>query len=312
MMQLYEDRETFEQLVILASQYTAIPEAIIEKDYYVSLLLNELSQCIPDLIFKGGTSLSKAYRLIERFSEDIDLSIFNADHHLPAQRDLKYIHQTIMDVVNKVGLVIQNPEHIRSRGRVNRYEIIYDHIHITDTLKDHVLIETYFVHAPYPCEKTTISNYIYDYIQQDNLLHLADQFTELVPFDMKVQSLHRTFIDKLFAICDKYEARTPDKFSRHLYDLYHIWDVIQTDQHELLALFSLVQSDLSKDIERNPSSATDYPFQQRLIEILDTNFFENDYNRLTMQLFVHNSVPYDQIVTFLRKVFKQLQFNARY
>lgn len=284
-MWLYKDQELFEQLIILTSQHAAMPEAIVEKDYYVSLLLRQLNQHIPDIIFKGGTSLSKAYRLIDRFSEDIDLSIFNEDHQLPAQRDLKLIHQAITNTVNEVELSIQNPEQLRSRGRINRYEIIYDQIRMTDMLKDHVLLETYFVYAPYPFETAIISNYIYDYLQQENLLHVANQFVELHPFQMKVQSLHRTFIDKLFAICDKYEARTPDKFSRHLYDLYHIWEVIQYDLQELEYLFVSVRSDLSKNIERNPSSSPDYPFQQRLIEILDSHFFENDYNHLTMQLF---------------------------
>ncbi len=55
-----------------------LPKNIIEKDFWVCWTLKELFS-LPDigehLIFKGGTSLSKAYQLIERFSEDIDISI---------------------------------------------------------------------------------------------------------------------------------------------------------------------------------------------------------------------------------------------
>ena len=46
--------------------------AIIEKDYYVTLVLCELAKQVPDLLFKGGTSLSKCHKIIDRFSEDID------------------------------------------------------------------------------------------------------------------------------------------------------------------------------------------------------------------------------------------------
>jgi predicted nucleotidyltransferase component of viral defense system len=61
-----------------ATEETGIPFAIIEKDYWVVWVLGKLYS-IPDLknylTFKGGTSLSKVYGAIERFSEDIDVSI---------------------------------------------------------------------------------------------------------------------------------------------------------------------------------------------------------------------------------------------
>lgn len=72
---LHNDTETFEQLILRTSEYTGIKPEIVEKDYYVTLFLQELVKKIPDIVFKGGTSLSKCYRLIERFSEDIDLNI---------------------------------------------------------------------------------------------------------------------------------------------------------------------------------------------------------------------------------------------
>lgn len=53
-----------------------LTEAIVEKDYWVCFMLDYLFQCCKwkdSIAFKGGTSLSKAYGLIERFSEDIDL-----------------------------------------------------------------------------------------------------------------------------------------------------------------------------------------------------------------------------------------------
>ena len=67
-----------------ASARTGLPALIIEKDYFVSLLLslifNEIKpqyieECDFPFLFKGGTSLSKIYNVINRMSEDIDLSI---------------------------------------------------------------------------------------------------------------------------------------------------------------------------------------------------------------------------------------------
>lgn len=57
--------------------HPGVGQAAIEKDWWVSVTLKALFQtdCAKSLIFKGGTSLSKGWGLIERFSEDIDLAI---------------------------------------------------------------------------------------------------------------------------------------------------------------------------------------------------------------------------------------------
>ncbi len=60
----------------------------VEKDFWVcwtlDALFNGLGQGSPRLLFKGGTSLSKAYGLIARFSEDIDITVFRDDIGQPA------------------------------------------------------------------------------------------------------------------------------------------------------------------------------------------------------------------------------------
>lgn len=73
-MNLHLDREAFAELVTAAANELHIPPGIIEKDYYVTLALRELASRIPGMVFKGGTSLTKCYQILERFSEDIDIS----------------------------------------------------------------------------------------------------------------------------------------------------------------------------------------------------------------------------------------------
>lgn len=72
---LHDDKELFEQAVLKTAKYMNIDAGIVEKDYYVTLMLKELAETVPDLVFKGGTSLSKCHKIINRFSEDIDLTI---------------------------------------------------------------------------------------------------------------------------------------------------------------------------------------------------------------------------------------------
>ena len=73
-MNLHEEKDTFRDLVTATAETLGIEATIVEKDYYVTAVLKELTSRIPDMVFKGGTPLSKCYRVIERFSEDIDIS----------------------------------------------------------------------------------------------------------------------------------------------------------------------------------------------------------------------------------------------
>jgi hypothetical protein len=70
-------------LFLGAANRLGTPEANIEKDFWVcwtlDALFNTLQEGHPRLLFKGGTSLSKAYGLISRFSEDIDITVFRED-----------------------------------------------------------------------------------------------------------------------------------------------------------------------------------------------------------------------------------------
>lgn len=68
-----DDKELLRDIIVTVSERTGIDESIVEKDYYVTMILKELVQRNPNVVFKSGTSLSKAYHAIDCFSEDIDL-----------------------------------------------------------------------------------------------------------------------------------------------------------------------------------------------------------------------------------------------
>ena len=74
---LHENREVFLNAIRAASDYLEIRDVLVEKDYWVTILLKRLSLSdnSTNVVFKGGTSLSKVYKLIARFSEDVDLAI---------------------------------------------------------------------------------------------------------------------------------------------------------------------------------------------------------------------------------------------
>lgn len=76
-MILHHKKKDFIDAIATASQKLGIREVYIEKDYWVTYVLKNLStsEYANKVVFKGGTSLSKAHQLIERFSEDVDLAL---------------------------------------------------------------------------------------------------------------------------------------------------------------------------------------------------------------------------------------------
>lgn len=73
-MFLHNDKELFKDVLEATAEAQNRPIAIIEKDYYVTMILKLLAEETPGCVFKGGTSLSKCHHAIDRFSEDIDIA----------------------------------------------------------------------------------------------------------------------------------------------------------------------------------------------------------------------------------------------
>ena len=82
-MYLHNDKPLFKKTIQDVSDSLNILDAVVEKDYYVSLILKEIATSSNKVVFKGGTSLSKALKAINRFSEDIDISF---SEHIGASR----------------------------------------------------------------------------------------------------------------------------------------------------------------------------------------------------------------------------------
>lgn len=120
---LHNDKELFEQAVLKTAEYMNIDAGIVEKDYYVTLMLKEISSAVPDLVFKGGTSLSKCHKVINRFSEDIDLTVEYDTK--PSESKRKNLKKSIVAAIEKYGLELANPDDIKSRRSFNKYIVNY-------------------------------------------------------------------------------------------------------------------------------------------------------------------------------------------
>lgn len=91
-MRLHENPDDFKNLIRAASQNLKIREVYVEKDYWLTFLLYRLTQLVPqrDVVFKGGTSLSKGYKLIRRFRP---IQVFR--QALPIDPALSYLRLSV-------------------------------------------------------------------------------------------------------------------------------------------------------------------------------------------------------------------------
>lgn len=102
-MYLHEDKEKFKELIEQVSEETGKTVVVIEKDYYVTMILRLLSKELPNVVFKGGTSLSKGFKAINRFSEDIDITF---DEHIGEARRKKLKNNIIKGISETLNMPI--------------------------------------------------------------------------------------------------------------------------------------------------------------------------------------------------------------
>lgn len=300
---LHNDRELFEQLILRTSESLGIKAEIIEKDYYVTLFLKELVSVSPDIIFKGGTSLSKCYHLIDRFSEDIDLNIETETK--PSESRRKHLKSSIVSVIDKLGFTLTNPENVKSRRDYNRYIIDYPSVLGASYLKEMLIVETAVYQRAYPTVRKTAGSLIYDYLSANGFDDFIRQYS-LEPFELNVQSAERTMIDKLYALADYYLAGTTAEHSRHIYDIYKLLSVVAIDD-DLKALAVSV-ADERRPHSRSLSVQDGTDIKAVLREIVEKNIYESDYKTITESL-LFEPVSYETAIKALNTVLESGLFD---
>lgn len=300
---LHNDHSLFEQVILRVSEDTGIEASIIEKDYYVTLFLQRIVAQLPNIIFKGGTSLSKCYKLINRFSEDIDLNIETESHPTEGQR--KKLKEVVVSIIDEFGFTLTNPDKVRSRRDYNRYIVDYPTIFPTSYLKEHLIVETAVYIKAYPCKRMLASSLIYDYLERNGYTDLIEQYG-LQPFELNVQAAERTLVDKVFALGDYYLSDAVHEHSRHVYDIYKLLDVVTLDD-SMKELVRNVREERKPHV--NCRSAKDgIDMNSLLQEIVDKAVYKQDYEDITAKILFEN-LPYETAVTALRVIIERGIFS---
>ena len=124
-MYLHKDKETFKEIIEQVADDTGRAAVVIEKDYYVTMILRLLSQKLSNVVFKGGTSLSKGFKAINRFSEDIDITF---DEHIGEARRKKLKNVVLKEISEELGMPISNWNYTQSDRDYNAYFFTYESV----------------------------------------------------------------------------------------------------------------------------------------------------------------------------------------
>lgn len=260
-----------------------INEQIVEKDYYVTEVLRTVAHEFGDkVLFKGGTSLSKGWSLIQRFSEDVDLFLNPSkfDPPLGESRVRRKLEEIKDLVASHPGLDwIGNTSQAENKVRADRfaYAAAYQ---LNNDIPTSVLLEIGIRSGDYPVAEVGLISYVSEFLREKSAGEIA---SDLTPFNMMLLHYKRTFVEKLYTIHSKVEIMMQRGDSDLGVHARHYYDVAK-----------LLHEPEVQSLLRSPSELAD---------------MVDDYYRITRKYFKHSPLPEHQSLRDSQALFPESQLR---
>lgn len=265
-MNLHRDKDAFKAILSDISRRAEIRSDIVEKDYYLTLLLWEMSQRQQDLpaYFKGGTALYKAIGRVKRFSEDIDLTVEIQDC---SRSQGKKRLETAANAYKELRRTAEKERESNQRGSITSvYE--YDPVTLVDTEDalqrfGYVKVEATTFTVSEPTEPLEISPLLYSEATEAQRNILEKRFA-VKPFTIQTIKMERIFADKILAAEFYYQRGMLFDTAKHLYDLATMLEQeriqrLLTDPEELIRMLAYKRRE---EKERIGSDLAQKPFSE--------------------------------------------------
>lgn len=297
--------------------------SLVEKDYWIMHVLYGLQSLKFDFQLKGGTSLSKGYGIIQRFSEDIDIRIepneslvgfkvySGKNHDDERQRDSrkKYFDWISAHLIGKIHGVIDvtrdeafdDPKKYRNGGIRLYYPSVF---RLPAGLKEGILLEVGFDNVS-PNLPKTITSWAYEKANAGSKIELIDNRA----LSVQCYEPQFTFVEKLQAISRKYRLykegkngkMLPENFLRHYYDIYQLLNL-----PEVQAFIETPQYQKYKK-ERFKSDSSDVRNSQAFLlhDPLERALFEKEYTR-TSSLYFRGQPAFNEILLRIQNTLSRL------
>ncbi len=265
------DHKDFSALLDILSEETGIQAALIEKDYWLMHVLYGLKLQGFDFNLKGGTSLSKGYKIIDRFSEDIDIYIkppkergvnvnpkSQKDNAIKSRKDY---FDWLAKEIKIDGIISVERDHTFDDADAYRsggIRLFYKNTKAAiDGVKEGILLEAGFDTVT-PENKLTISSWAFDKAKSSSAIKIIDNRA----IDVACYHPGYTFVEKLQTIATKFRNEKEGKaigvnFMRQYYDVYcllgndQVQAFIGTKEYEAHKQIRFPKADLTVPIAAN-------------------------------------------------------------
>lgn len=219
----------------------------------------------------------------------------------------KNVKKVIKEIAEELGIVIPNISETRSRRSYNRYLLAYETVtgKLNEEIQPAVILETSYAETSFPNVVMPVHSYIGNVLRTE-----APEAVEtfgLHPFEMKVQGIDRTMIDKVFAICDYQLAGDVKRHSRHIYDIYKLLPLVPMDENfrELVRKVRLLRAK-NVNICRSAQPGVDVP--EILKGLVENDVYKADYERVTTRI-LKERIDYDEVIGAIRKIIESKLFE---
>ena len=294
-------------LIRLADRFEINP-VFLEKDWYTQHVLGVIAKFESDEfqpIFSGGTSLSKGYGLIQRFSEDVDFRVRPLKEKLTRSYRSDYQDRLVEAILaSSSDLQLVHEVYKRDRSTFLKCQIAYpSQFADTNTVRSHIQVELTFEPPQLQPEIRPLSS-------------LVNQFTQQPPeiAGMACLNLAETAADKIAALSWRVVSKEPDgdrydpRIIRHLYDLSYLSPEIISNPNWSKLSLETISNDL-KTRDRSLASQIDSPQEllNQLVAKLGSNqLYREHYREFVGDFTYGESLSFDEAIASLRNLIDRL------
>lgn len=280
-MRLHRDKNQFAGAIQVTSQELGIAPEFVEKDYWICQILQRLSRHPQNkrIVWKGGTSLSKAYKLIKRFSSDVDFAVLLEG--LSQNQQKKLVARIGKDIVVDLE-ELDMPEITIKNNRFRKTYHGYTSVlgKRKDTLNflgNHVIVEINTYGNPYPFVNKSIKPFITEMMEQRELYAMIKEM-DMMPFKLNILDKRRTLCEKVvslirFSFEDDEVSGIASKI-RHFYDIYYLMN-----DNECIEYFNSTFTEDFIKLIAHDKAEFDRPSKWKNSDILESPLFV-DFNSL--------------------------------
>jgi len=324
--------KTQKQAIITnAANQKGFSEQVVEKDIWVTLVLEALFS-LPNigsqLVFKGGTSLSKGYNLIDRFSEDIDFAIdrkyLGFDKISLSKTQITKLRKASSTFVKEklAPQLLEKLQEMGVPGEEFKVRCSADGDADTDPLPIYIEYKSVAGASPYladkvilevgarslmePAEKRQIQSFVAEIYGDQNFVDK--------PFEVSTVLPSRTFLEKIFLIHEQFQLNEQipprNRMSRHLYDIEKLMDTVHAAnafkdkelfEHIVAHRKSLTPIRGITYDKHIPSEINILP-PQKIVAL-----WEKDYSEFIEHMVVGKKLGFNELITRLTELQKNIR-----